>query len=381
MRDEIESDLIESAEAQEREYNVAETAQLYEKIAKRYVERNLLRKAAQLFEKVGDLYSMARLMAETVDVYEDLINKTVNAYKEASKLFKRIGRKFEELECEALILFYSFYIFNHKTDSLIEAHENIKKSYELMLEAYELCPKNTDREILARILSRVTMISYLVISLAEDPKEIIDLYQKGMDFTFMACNAAIEVDNILYLGQSLFFGLFHLLIPQSIIDFKKDEDYIKKYKKYLSIVEKTSGIIKKYNNSYNLGFFYSAAAVATGNYAFHHIEDEKEQNDYYNKSINLCEKALDHARTSRNRTLILYLLFFLDFELRLFGRVQDVQKRIISDINEILELGLVYERDLVSLQGYSFFLPAFYYTNMAQMSIFNSSQRKIYAKS
>ena len=380
MRDEVESDLIERAEAQEREYNFAEAAQLYEKIAKRYVERKFLRKAAELFEKVGDLYSGVRMMVENVDMYEDVINKIVNAYKEASKLFKRIGRKFEELECEALILFYSFYRLNQKTDSPIEAHENIKKSYELILEAYELCPKNTDREILARILSRVTMISYLAICLVEDPKEIIAVYQKGMDFTFMACNAAIEVNNILYLGLSLFFGLTHLLIPQSIIDFKKDENYRKNIKKFLLIIEKTLGFIKKYNNSWVLGFIYCAAAVTYFWNGFFFVEDEIEQYEYFNKSISVLEKALDHARTARNRTLILYLLYFLGHSQIVENEWQYVQKRIISDINEMLELGKVYERDIFSIQAFSFLLPALYYTNIAQMSIFNSSQRKIYAK-
>ena len=379
MRDEIVSDLIESAEAQEREYNLAEAAQLYEQVAKRYVERNLLEKAAQIFEKVGDLYSMARWMAETVDLYEDLINKTVNAYKEALYLFKRLGNKFEELECEALILYYRFSRLNQITDSPIEAHKNIKKSLELIMESYELCPKDKDREILARILMNVTMISAMVLSLVDDPKEIIDLYQKGMDFTFMACNAAIEVKNILYLAVSMLFGCFIISAPQVIIDFRQDENYIKNIKKFLLIIEKTLGFNKKYNNSSALGYIYLVAGYIYFYYGFFH-KDEIEQYEYFNKSISSLEKALDHARTARSRGLIIYILFGLDVYSMRFGRVQYVQKRIISDINEILELGKVYERDLVSHQQYSFLLSAIYYTNMAQISIFNSSQRKIYAK-
>jgi len=380
MRDEIESDLIESAEAQEREYNLAEAAQLYEQVAKLYVEESLLEKAAQLFEKVGNLYSMARWMAETVDVYEDLINKTVNAYKEALNLFKRLGSKFEELECEALILYFRFSRLNQRTDSPIEAHKNLKNSLELIMESYELCPKDKDREILARILMNVTMISSIVISFVDDPKEIIDLYQKGMDLSFKACNAAIEVKNILYLAGSMLSGTSHLIVPHGIFDFRQDENYIKNIKKFLLIIEKTLGFIKKYNNSWALGYIYYAAGNIYFSYGFYHVEDEIEQNEYFDKSINLFEKALDHARTARIRILIIYILCFLDWYSMIFGRVQYVQKRIISDINEILELGKVYERDISPIQEFSFFLPAFYYTNMAQMSIFNSSQRKIYAK-
>ncbi|MFX0070195.1 MAG: nitrilase-related carbon-nitrogen hydrolase [Candidatus Hermodarchaeota archaeon] len=376
LTEESESNLLKQAIKEEKAYNLAEAAKLYELIAKSYLDKHLLEEAARLFEKAGEAYYIAYFQANSKENSEEITKKGVNVFKEAADIFKQNRSKFEELECRALNLLLE----SIRTDSIIESRKKCRNALELIKQSYELCIKNDDQNALARILNRLTMISGHLIFLCDEPEEIIDLYQKGMDKIYKACEVALDVKNLSYFALSWFWGMQHLTFAQVILDFRKDERYLENLKKFLLIFKKNLGFFENYNNSIYLAMIYLTAGNLYFTYGFHIIDDEIEQNEYFNKSINLSEKALDNARKVSGRAIIIPILFVLNWWSMLFGRFQYVQKRIISDIDEIIELGNVYEGYSLSLQAMSFYLPAFYYANIAQMSLFNFPQRKIYAE-
>ncbi|MFX1495276.1 MAG: hypothetical protein ACFFBZ_13400, partial [Promethearchaeota archaeon] len=109
LKENIDS-LLNKALDEERNYNWIEAAALYEKVAKHYLDENLVEKAADCYKSLG--YSHAR-GADTVETAEDYlkqINCAIKAYRDASKFYKELRNKSAELECEAEIYFTSGFL-------------------------------------------------------------------------------------------------------------------------------------------------------------------------------------------------------------------------------------------------------------------------------
>jgi len=115
-------------------------------------------------------------------------------------------------------------------------------------------------------------------------------------------------------------------------------------------------------------------------FGFQFVEDEREQRAYLDKGLGLMEKALVFARKAKDKSLIIFCLFWLDWWALFGGRFEYVQKRIFDDLDEVVELGKIYVGLNVVWRFHANFLPAFYYGNFAQMSFFTPDQRKFYAE-
>jgi len=371
-----ESDLLEKAEAEEKAYNWAKAAELYEQITKSYLDKNFLEKAAIFYDKIGYKYFIASDQADTAVGYKEFITKSSNAYKKATDLFRKAGNKVEELECEAFERVINLLI----TDSPREGKNITAKSLELLIQSHDLCSKEHDREALARILSRAEIVSALLTLLSDDPKEIDNLCQKGIDIMFKAWNASINIKNVRYLADTIFYGWIHLGVMEFIRDFHRDKYWKKKLKALILMFEENLDFIESCNDYRALGMIYSAVGGLYFAYYFHFSEDEIEQNKYFNKAINLAENGLNFARKARQKNVIIYSMFMLSLYGFLGGKFDYVQKRIVSDINEALELGKTYEGSNMPWLFFANYLATFYYCNIAQMKFFTSSQRVIYAK-
>lgn len=376
MNEETESGQLEKAEAEEKAYNWAEAAKLYEQIANSYLDENFLEKAAILYDKIGYNYFIASDQVDTAVKYKELITKSSNAYKKATDLFRKVGNKVEELECKALEHLLNLVI----TGSLREDKNVLARSLELLNQSCELCSKENDQDALARILSRAVMVSYLLMAWFNDPKEIDEVCQKCNDIMFKAWNASINVKNVRYLAITLFYGWMQASLMEFIKDFPRDEDWRKKIKDLLLMFEDSLDFIESCNDYNALGMIYSTAGFMYSTYGFFVIEDEIKQNKYINKAINLSEKGLDFARKARQKNVIIWSTVCLTRYGLLGGKFEYVQKRIVNDINEVLELGKIYEGSINPWLFFANYLPAFYYSNISQMKFFDPSQRVIYAK-
>jgi len=371
-----ESTLLEKAEAEEKVYNWAEAANFYEHVAKSYLDKSLVEKAAKFYDKVGYYYFLASDQVDTTMKYKELIKKSSNTFKKANDLFRKAGNKVEELECEA----FTYAMKTLITDPLNERKKNLAKSLELLIQSYKLCSKENNRDTLARILSRSLMVSSLLITYYNDPKEIDKVCQNGVDIMFKAWNASLETKNIQYLANTMYYGWLHIVYSEWGKDFPQDEHWRKSIKRFLFMFEENLGFIESSNNYSALGMIYVMAGMGYFTYGFHTVEDEMEQNVFFNKAINFIEKGLDLARKAKQNNVIIFSLYLLTWYAFIGGKVEYLQKRIVNDINEVLELGKIYEGSNWPWLFVSYYLPAFYYCNIAQMKVFTSSQRKTYAK-
>ncbi len=373
---EKEETLLERAEVEEKAYNWVKAANLYEQIAKSYLDKSLVEKAAKFYDKVGYYYFLASDQVDTAMKYKELIRKSSNAFKKANDLFRRAGNKVEELEYEA----FTYAMKTLITDPLNERKKNLANSLELLIQSYELCSKENNRDTLARILSRSLMVSSLLINYYDDPKEIDKACQNGVDIMSKAWNASLETKNIQYLANTMYYGWFHIAYIEWVKSFPQDEHWRENLKRFLLMFEENLGFIESSNNYSALGMIYSMVGGAYFTYGFHTVEDEMEQNVYFNKAISLIEKGLDLARKAKQNSVIIMALYILNWYALIGGKVEYLQKRIVNDINEVLELGKIYEGSNWPWLFVSDYLPAFYYCNIAQMKFFTSSQRKTYAK-
>ena len=88
-----EETLLEKTREEERAYNWLDAVKLYKQAVNFYMDKKLLEKAAENNKNLGYAHSRA---VDTVDTAEEYINQikcAVEAYKEATNLFKQLGNR------------------------------------------------------------------------------------------------------------------------------------------------------------------------------------------------------------------------------------------------------------------------------------------------
>ncbi|MFX1595338.1 MAG: hypothetical protein ACFFBK_04665, partial [Promethearchaeota archaeon] len=175
--EEIEESLLNKAREEERKYNWIEAAALYEKVIKIYLDKNLLEKAAACYKNLG--YTRLR-SSDTVEIAEEYIKQNkyaIKAYKEASKLFKQLGNKAVELECEAEICYMNAVL----ATSDVEGQETFFQAIKLFSEASEIYSKEGDNESFARVMCRFAQNSHLLMSYKIDQEKYDQIALKGSE--------------------------------------------------------------------------------------------------------------------------------------------------------------------------------------------------------
>ena len=368
--------LLEKAQLEENNNNWKEAAFLYESAIDYFLEKDMIDKAASAYKKLGFTNIMA---LETVDSAINLRNNcknAINAYDKAIKLFNQIGSNEEHLECKGEKLYTQIFI----SKSVEEIKNSLKYAINIFLKASELYSQKGDNESKARTQSRAFFcVSWLVNYLSEESE--YDLYyQKYLGLIDIALNSAIEVKNIRYVSETVFGVMLFYFFQIFFKNFKKDNNF---KNLLINSMKKISDILDLFgdfedNRAYSM--IYYAYGQMHCAYACHFIKDEIEQIDWSNKGINILEKALDYARKAKNKPLIIKSLFYINWWAFFQRKVNYVQKRIYSDVNEMLKLGKIFSEFFNHIGFYAYFLPVFYYANMSQRSFFTIRQRKSYAK-
>jgi len=375
IKKETEPSLLERARAEEKAYNWVEAARLYEQAAEYFLSNKVIVKAAEIYKKLGYTNSRAANTSETAEEYKKRNQNAVKAYKNAAILFKKIGDKCNELECNAEM----FYTNGMISTSIMESKKRFHKSYELFSESSELNSSEHNQEGFLRTLSRTTMTLGLLIYHSSDRKEIEELYQIGIDNASKVWKLSKDIKNIQTLTESL-FGEMHILFLRHLISFKKNMQWKEFFKNLLSRSKESIRIAKGCDDSRILGIIYFVAGFSCWYLGFLFINDEKEQSESIDKSLELLEKALVFAKKAKDKPIIILIIFFLNFFALFGGRFKYIQKRIFKDMFEILEIDKIYT-DLFNPYRFPvYILPTLYYSQIAQMKFFTTNQRKSYAK-
>jgi len=374
---ESEELLLEKAREEEKRYNWIGAAALYEKVLNFYSDKNLIEEAAGCYKHLG--YSHFRA-ADTIDTAEEFLGQikcAIKAYKEAKNLFTKLGNKSEELECKAEISFADGYIATSDT----EGKEAYRQAYKLFNESSKIYSIEGNQESLARTLCRAANAILLLTSYNIDKEEIMHIGQQGREFARRAWEISRKINNLEFLSNSINRELMiNFNAIETITDFKKDEQYMDKYKIFLLKCDKTIALIDNFDDPFALMLVYAAAGTAYCGFGYQFVEDEKEQDEYLNKGIRFLEKALIAAKKTKSKAEIISCLFFIDYFALYSSKVNYLQKRILNDIKESLMFGKIYTHPHNIYRSLANVLPALYYTNSSQRSFFTRAQRKTYAE-
>ena len=375
----IESEelLLEKARGEEEKFNWNEAAKLYEKVLKFYLDKNLVEKAASCYKNLGYYYRRA---ADTVDTDEEFLEQikcAVEAYKEAMNLFKKQANRSEELECKAEI--------NCANGSLAtsdrEAKGALYQAYKLFSESSKIYSIEDNQESLARVLCRAANAILFLTFYNIDKEEMMRIGQEGKNFAKKAWEISRKIDNLQILADSLNRELMiNFNAIETIIDFKKDEGY-KEYKESILLkCDESITLIDNSDDSYALMQVYMVAGASYCSFGYQFIEDEMEQDEILDKGMNLLERALMAAKKTKSKSEIITCLFFINYFALYSNRINYLQKRILNDIKESLELGKIYTYPYNIYSSMSNVLPALYFSNSSQRSFFTRAQRKTYAE-
>ncbi len=374
--EESEEKLLEKAQEEERIYDWIEAANLYTRAINLCLDKKLVERAAENYKKLGYAHSRAADTVDTVEEYINQIKYAVKAYKEAMILFQQLGNRSMELECEAEIFFTSGLL----TTSDAEGQKAYYQAIKLFSESSEIYSKEGVNESFARLLGRKASASHILMSYNINQEEYNRVVLHGIESAKKAWEISKEIRNIQILSESLNMQLLMSFNGLTVQDFKKDENMGEGIKKLLIECNNSIPVIENLNDPYALNLVYSATGVCYCMFGYQFIEDEREQEEYLDKGIELLEKALNFARKTKSKNNILWCMFFIDYFALFSGRVGYLQKRILNDIKDCLELGKIYAHSYNMFFSLAKVIPALYYTNSSQRGFFTVEQRKTYAE-
>ncbi|MFX1448825.1 MAG: hypothetical protein ACFFCG_11940, partial [Promethearchaeota archaeon] len=377
-----EEALIKEAEIEEENFNWIEVALIYEKLVKVYKNENKLSKVAFFYKKLGFVNSQAADTVSTTEKYILLKEKAILNYRKAGNLFSNIGIKAEELECFA----EAFYEEGCTSSSINEGEEEFNNSLKLLIQASELYFNDEDYGGFTRINIRAAMCMHNLMKYARNPKELEKIIQEGTLYADKAWRFSKKLSNLKYLNDTLYAWLSIALHNCFVADIPTYDNLNQgrilafDYKKWFERTKFAFNLTKEESNLKNKGFTNFLLGFFHFYYGFYLAENIGQQNRNLEKGLILCEKGLKFIRKTKDNGIISIIIFYLNWFAFFGGRINYVQKRIIQDIQETIEVGIVYSNLFSFWNFYINFLPALYYSNIAQRSFFSPKQRESYAK-
>lgn len=376
------AELLVKAEADEKNYNLLEAAKLYEQALEPLIDEKDLKLKAKIYEKIGNVYQMANLTADTEEEHKQWIENSIKAYDKAISLYKEMNDKVKELECKA----GKFRVKADRGTSPEYCKEWYLNSFQKYLEVSEIYNKKNNKRNLLRILNQSSITLAYLLQYCDDPIEFEQLYQKGDEINERGLNLSYELDYKEYIGTFLFINSFIIGI-KTWISFSRTDKLFWMHSEQEQILNKSLDkcdealkYVEQCDDKYNKALIYHSKGSVNCQIAARFIYDEKEQKNLADKGINFCKKALEIIRAIKIKPLLIHFIFWLDYHLAVLGRLQDLQKRILADINEIKEKGKIYQ-NLYSFWGFlTNFLSAIYYQNFTHRSFLKPDLRRTYAK-
>jgi len=369
-------ELLNKAEAEEKNYNWANAAKLYEQTAKAVLDEKSFKISAKLYYKLGDIYHRAVFASESKEDVLNWSNLSIEAYHKAEGLFKKVNKDLLIKECKAKALAPKSYI----ATSVEEARYYLKESINLLHELYKLRLKlNNRKKIIKTSILSLISIGYLMLIL-EDPSDIeyyCHLSRNILDNTW----DLIEEDD------SIKFRV-NLVIQENIVvninrwteltyPDKKEEEI---RKRFLIRCEEILDVIKNCDDYTVLGRIYFAVGTHYCMYGGLFVEDPDKRLKFAEEGFDLVEKSLLFFRESRDYINLITSIYMLNYQAGIFGRFEYYQKRILNDIQEFQKLSKIFDGSYSWQNFLTFFLPVVYYNDFAGRSFLTPDTRKSYAK-
>ncbi|MFW9822774.1 MAG: hypothetical protein ACFFE4_07565 [Candidatus Thorarchaeota archaeon] len=367
--------LLERAHEEESNYNWIKAVVLYEKALTFYLDKNRVEKAAFCYKNIGYAYDRGANTSETAEDFLEKLKEAIGAYEKAKDLFNQLESKSNELECEADIIVLNAWL----STSVQETAQQLRRAYKLYLESSKIFSIENNQEGVARALIGVTNAMYNLSMYNIDKEELKQLSQQAREFARKVLKISKEIENVQLYSQAFnaeVLSSYGLILVENF----KENDYWKEYtQNFLLKCEEGIEFVNEYNEPFSLSLVYTAAGCWFCYYGYQFVENEREQEAYLDKGLDLLEKSLVFARKSKDKNNIVECIFFIDYFAMFSGRINYLQNRILNDINDSLELGKIYSLINHPLRSLPYVAPALYYSNSSQRRFFTTAQRRNYA--
>jgi len=314
---------------------------------------------------------------ETSDKYKEFVNLAKDAYERAAGFFYEIGDKAQELECRA----EAFHDAGLIAMSKKKAREEFKNSIEFFIKSSEIFSNDNDRLSNARVLTRAAKTSWLLVTNCNQRDELLQFKKSGIEISEKALKIAMEANHLEAIGESLLaFGFIKFAFELWIGPFSFNGHTKYETEKFLSSLDEAILLTKECQNDDILARIYFMYGNAQFHFAIRFIEDDWEQTQYFNKGLDFCERSLEFVRNSKDKLLLVRILFWLNYFTTIAGRYKVIQKRIVGDVKEVEKAGVIFDFSNTLGYYYSYSIPAMYYGTFARRSFISLEQRQLFTK-
>ncbi|NVM34744.1 MAG: hypothetical protein HWN81_04050 [Candidatus Lokiarchaeota archaeon] len=375
-----EETLIKKAKIEERNYNWEKAANLYEQVAKSFLEKNLLQDAAKIYDKLGFVCHRAVLASEIKKDYLNWNKQSVKAYHKAESLFDQTNEKSLSMECKAKALAQTALVIT----SIEEARKNVKKSVDILLELIEEYSKVNDIKNFIRLSALTIEPMILFVLICSNLSELEYYSQLGRSVIEKAWILLKEVDTIeirsrLLMGENVL--MFHInRWTELTYGDKKQEKinkrFLKRCEEILNLAENSDEVI----NDFILGDIYGITGFIYCIFGSLFVEDKKERVKFAEKGFELLEKSVVFYKNSRNNVGVMNYIYSIDYHAGIFGRFEYLQKRILNDVHEVQKLDKIFDDLYTGIYSFMDFIPIVYYNQFTSRSFLRGDIRKSYAK-
>ncbi|MFX1490497.1 MAG: hypothetical protein ACFFBI_15205, partial [Promethearchaeota archaeon] len=367
-----QTEIINEAEVEEKNYNWQKAATLYAQAADAFFDEKSLEKAAIYYKKLGYAYINASHTADTSEEFKRRNTLAIEAYKNALDLFNQLNKIPEDLECEAEISRIEGYF----AESIMEGKVKFNKSYETFIKSSEIYRSEDDQESTARTLCRAIESLYYLTNCSTEQEELENYIHKGFKIGEEAVIIAKEGKYYDVLAEIL-----NILNPLNflycfIMPFKKGEEGKKLYNYLKSLGDVSLRHINECKEPHIIAKVNIFTGMAYAGVAVQFTENAIKQKEYGDKGITLIEIGLEYLKKTNNKKDIINGIFAIDYLATSLRRFNYVQKRIWYDIHILLDFGKIYEGVLIEPNFLRIIFPAFYYTNLSQRSFIKPDQQK-----
>ncbi len=372
--------LIEEAKIEERNYNWEKAADLYEQVAKLFLEKNLLQDAAKIYNKLGFVCFRAVYASEIKEDYLNWNEQSVKAFHMAESLFDQTNDKLLSMECKAKALAQSCVVIT----SIEEARKGMKKSIDIFFQVIEEYSKAGDTKNYLRLSSLIVEPMMLFVFLCSSPSELEYYSQLGRNLIERAWTLLKEVDTIEIRGRILYgeyILMFHMNRWTELTHGDKKQEkinrrFLKRCEHTLKLAENSHDVI----NDHILGEIYNATGFIYCIFGSLFVEEIKERVKFAEKGFDLLEKSVVFYKNSRNIPGAIDAIYSIDYHAGIFGRFEYLQKRILNDVHEVQKLDKIFDNLYAGIYCFMDFIPIVYYDQFTSRSFLRWDTRKSYAK-
>ena len=377
--------LLEKAREQKKTYNWLEAVRLFDHAVDYYIDKKDPEKVMEICTEVIIFNQYYYYTVTTAEQNTEVSSLVFEIFEKSESFYMQLRKNPEKLVCTATnLLAYSL----HQGD-VVETEKNIDRTLEICNTLNEIYNEEKDKETVTTISLLTTVLLLIKINICTNPQEARELSLKIFTLSKKFWEISWDIKNVEFLIFSLDVMLIGFLMQESLFFSYSKRVKAEIYDNLILKFEETLMIINniKYEDAVFLGILYNEIGVLYCEFALKICEDEIEQRKYFDKGLDFLEMSLDNARKTKDKATLILSISGLNRYALLSGKMMYLQNRIIKDLQEIEREGKIfvdYEKKRDPYASMSLFqlnwLPNFYYSNIAQMSLFTPSQRISYAK-